>query len=254
MTGNTPRALAMGLERRPAPETDAEGFAGFAVLALPFTLGDVLAFRRVTASSIGPGCTSVWHRDRRGRWTVFVDGDPHRSCPRYYGAGLARTVRAGIGLEWTGPRSLAITVPDEQIDWAIRLEARASTRAWNGLARLIPRPVFRAPGPSVLLGALAGWMLGTPPLQLRGRVPNGQWLAMRPSRLWAATASAAVVGGRDLGPMGPHPDGVYLGDLRLPDRPLFMAGEWLYEPFDPERHQRVMVGAPDPGLRLRRRA
>lgn len=89
----------------------------------------------------------------------------------------------------------------------------------------------------MLTGAAGGWLLGTAPLQLRGWTPNGQWCAIRPARLWAATASAAVVGGRDLGPLVPHHRPIHLGDLVLPDRGLFMAGEWLYESYDPDRHQ-----------------
>lgn len=237
MTGNSPRAVTAELERRP-PLTDAEveRFAGYGVMGLTFTLGDVLALRRVPASSIGPAYTSIWHRDPRGRWTLYTDGDPALGCSRYFGEELARTVRARIRLEWTGPRSLAVAVPRHQLDWAIRLEARAGTRAWSALARLLPRRAFLAPGPAVLLGALAGRLLRTAPLRLRGRTPGGQWFAIRPSRLWAATASAAVVGGRDLGPLGPHPRAPYLGDLVLPDRGLFMAGEWLYERYDPDRH------------------
>lgn len=242
MIAKTPRYVTSGLESRVAPDADAEGCVGYGAMGLPFADGDTLAFRRVAASSIGPAYTSVWYRDSRGRWAMFVDGDPHLACPRYFGTALTRTVRTEVRLEWTGPRSLAVTVPREQLDWAIRLEPRARTRAWNALARLLPRGAFMTQASAVLLGALAGRVLGIPPLQLHGRAPNGQWLAIRPDRLWAVTASAAVVAGRELGPLGARHGGVRLGDLVLPTHGLFMAGEWLYETFDPERHRRVSTG------------
>lgn len=252
MAARTPRSVATRLERRAAPSSDGEGFIGYGAMGLPFARGDVLAFRRAAASTIGPAYTSVWHRDDRGRWTMFVDQDPHLACPRYFGAALTRTVRTEIRLEWTGPLSLAVTVPREQLDWAIRLEPGARTGAWSVVARLLPRYAFTARAPAVVLGALAGRIVGIPPLQLHGPAPNGQRFSIRPGRLWPVTASAAVVAGRDLGPIGAPTDGHHLGDLALPDRGLLMAGEWLYEAFDPERHRRVSTGlvdSPNPALR-----
>jgi hypothetical protein len=252
MAARTPRAVATRLERRVAPDTDGEGFVGFGAMGLQFAHGDILAFRRAAASSIGPAYSSVWHRDARGRWTMFVDQDPHLACPRYFGAALTRTVRTEILLEWTGPASLAVTVPGEPLDWAIRLEPGSRVRAWNALTRIVPRRAFVAQPPAAIMGALAGRILGLPPLRLRGTAPNGQWFAIRPGRLWTVTASAGVVAGRDLGPMAPHLDGAHLGDLQLPARGLLMAGEWIYEAFDPDLHRRVSTGfvdSVDPALR-----
>lgn len=255
MTGRTPRAIVAGVGRKP-PRADpgTERLTGYGALGLAFAMGDVLAFRRVAASSVGPAYTAVWHRDPRGRWTVFTDVDPRLSCPRYLGGGLTRAVETHARLEWTGPWSLAVTVPEHQLDWAIRLEPQPGTRAWSALARLLPRRAYRAPGPAVLIGAVAGWLLGTSPLQLQGRAPNGQWFAIRPTRLWAVTAGAAVVAGRDLGPLvHPHRP-THLDDIVLPDRGLFMAGEWLYERHDPARRGPTRSDPPGPDTPLRRGA
>ena len=109
-------------------------------------------------------------------------------------------------------------------------------------------------GLPVLVGAVAGWLLGTSPLQLQGRAPNGQWFAIRPTRLWAVTAGAAVVAGRDLGPLvRPHRP-THLDDIVLPDRGLFMAGEWLCERHDPARHGPTRSDTPGPDTPLRRGA
>lgn len=254
MTGRTPRAIVAGVVRKPEPDPGAEHLKGYGVWGVAFASGDVLAFRRVATSSVGPAYTAVWHRDPRSRWTVFTDVDPCLSCPRYLGRGLTRTVETHVRLEWTGPGWLAVTVPEHQLDWAIRLESQPCTRAWSALARLLPRRAYRTPGPAMLIGAVAGWLLGTSPLQLQGRAPNGQWFATRPARLWVVTAAAAVVAGRDLGPMVRHHQPTHLDDIVLPDRGLFMAGEWLYERFDPSRHRSTRSDTPDPDTLFRRGA
>lgn len=252
MTARTPKSVATRLEGRVALDVDEERSVGYGAMGLQFGRGDVLAFRRVATSSIGPAYTSVWHRDARGRWTMFVDQDPRLACPRYFGEAFTRTVRTEVRLEWTGPHSLAVTVPREPLDWAIRLESSPRASLWNALARAMPRRLFATRAPAVIVGGLAGRVLGIPPLQLHGSAPNGQWFSIRPSRLWTVSASAAVVAGRDLGPLDAGLDDLHVGDMVLPARGLLMAGEWTYEAFDPERHRHApagSVGPVDPGLR-----
>ena len=67
------------------PEGEGERFFGYAVIGLPFDSGHVLSLRRFPASSIGPGYTSVWHRDPEGRWTFYQDALPELACSRYFG-------------------------------------------------------------------------------------------------------------------------------------------------------------------------
>ena len=50
-----------------------------------FASGHVLALRCFPASSIGPGYTSLWHRDPDGRWTFYATVPPAQSCARYFG-------------------------------------------------------------------------------------------------------------------------------------------------------------------------
>ena len=58
------RTIIQGIERHAslAPGTE-DRFTGYAVIGLPFRSGHVLSLRRFPASSVGPGYTSVWHRD-----------------------------------------------------------------------------------------------------------------------------------------------------------------------------------------------
>lgn len=240
MRVRTPRRAAVELERRrPLPDGGDERFASYGMMGLPFTLGHVLAFRRVVASSIGPPYTTAWHRDPEGAWTVYTDVAPERSCARYFGAALSRVVRAEIRLEWAAADRLSLSVPAHRVEWAVRLESTAATRLLSVLlatapdALLLRRPLLER------LGPLAGRLLHGGPLRMAGTTPNGQHFRILPRHVWAATAAAAVVRGRDLGPLGPLPPGQHarLGDLVLPDRGLFSVDASWFRPL-PRRRDR----------------
>jgi len=65
-----PRSIIQGIEQDGSlPAGTGDRFAGYAVIGLPFASGHVLSLRRFPVSSVGPGYTSVWHRDPAGRWT-----------------------------------------------------------------------------------------------------------------------------------------------------------------------------------------
>jgi hypothetical protein len=237
MTGRGPRVLAAELEKtRSLPPGEWERFAGYGVVGLPFTLGHVLAFQRLTASSIGPPHTTVWHRDPAGIWTVYTDVEPSRSCPRYFGAALDEVIATNIRLEWTGGDRLSIAVPEYHLEWAVRLDSTRRTRLLNGLSTVTARMVLHHPGGLGRFGAVIGWATDAGPLQLAGRTPNGQTFAVLPWRVWTVSASAAVVRGRDLGPLGPHPENPRVGELVLPNRGILAAQHAWFEPFDPADH------------------
>ncbi|HET9322086.1 MAG TPA: hypothetical protein VFO27_19990, partial [Bryobacteraceae bacterium] len=60
-----PRDFARSISQFTTPDDSGDRFSGYAVIGLPFSLGQVLALwgRRV----FGRG--SVWHREPNGRWT-----------------------------------------------------------------------------------------------------------------------------------------------------------------------------------------
>jgi len=55
------------------PAGQGDRFAGYAVIGLPFQSGHVLAMRRFTASSIGSGYPSVWHRSPEGKMDLLFN-------------------------------------------------------------------------------------------------------------------------------------------------------------------------------------
>lgn len=240
MTGMSPRQRAEALRRRHPPLDDgAEHFVVYGVMGLPFTLGHILAFRRVTASSIGPPYTAVWHRDPAHRWTIYTDVAARISCPRYFGAAAARIVETRIELTWTAEDRIAIAAPAERLEWAVRVEPTPATWLLGAASRLVPRRLRSTARALAMAGPAVGRVLHAGPLALHGAAPNGQWFRLIPDRVWAVTASAAVVEGRDVGPIGPHARTARLGDFVLPARGIFAMGETVFETLDPDRHSRV---------------
>jgi hypothetical protein len=65
-----------------------------------FRSGHVLALRRFTASSIGPGYSAIWLRSPQGAWSMWIDTEPMKACPRYFGSELERVIEAPIALSW----------------------------------------------------------------------------------------------------------------------------------------------------------
>src|SRR4051812_21667929 len=107
-----PKELVDRLERGAGPPLSGneERFAGYSVMGVPFTSGDVLVMRRFQATSFGRAYTSVWHRDPQGRWTFYLDAPPQVACPRYFGSAISETVVTEIGLDWSGPGALTISI------------------------------------------------------------------------------------------------------------------------------------------------
>src|SRR5512146_2711480 len=90
------------------PTGGGERFAGYAVIGLPFVSGHVLGLRRFPASSLGPGYTSIWHRDPAGTWTFYSTVAPEQSCSRYFGSETEHNIHADIQIVWSGPESFRV--------------------------------------------------------------------------------------------------------------------------------------------------
>lgn len=232
-----PRDLAELAEIDPdLPSGTEERFSGYGVMGLPFASGDILAFRRFPASSLGYGYTSVWHRSPGGRWTFWSDVAPEESCARFYGKAIHEAVVAPIHLRWTGPRTLHVAVGEGLLDWAIAVQSTAATLAVNAVGAMLGERVWRRPGALRALGAMAGRLLGAGRLTMEGCVPNGQYFTINPLQVWSVGASRAVLRGVRLGPPGPLSPQATLGGFAIPQRGIFALGRAFMEPFDPARH------------------
>ena len=224
---------------KPGFTTDREHFSGWGIMGLPFRSGDILAMRRFPASSVGPGYSSVWHRQPAGSWAFYSDAPPMQSCNRYFGSAVDHFIRSPIELRWQDGRTLVVTVPDADLVWTSHFQSTPATRVMNGMGRLMPEPLWRNSLVLDIMSRFAGFALGTGRLRMRGRAPNGQSFIANPRLIWTIPRATATLAGVDLGPLGPVPQQATLGDFAIPQRGILAVGLAFFEPFDENRHLAV---------------
>ena len=238
-----PRTLAERAENFHADaRTDRERFNGYGVMGLPFASGHILGLRRFPASSIGPGYTSIWHRNPAGEWTFYADSEPLQSCNRFFGRAITEFRQAVISIHWSGPRSLSVGVPGE-LGWELTAQATPVTRLMNSLGSLLPNSLWRNEHVLAAMGLIASSLLGAGKLRLYGTAPNGQHFVANPRLIWTIPRSTAIINGKDLGPLGPVTPQSWLGDFAIPNRGLLAFGGAAFDPFDASRHLSAVTSA-----------
>src|SRR5262249_16746302 len=160
-----------------APQLDGAGdrFSGYAIVGLPFQSGHMLALRRFSGSSIGPGSVSVWQRDPSGRWTFYSTVAPDLSCARYFGGQVERNVVASIDIAWADSMRFRVVVGNvvgNIIEWHVALGSSIATRLVNIVAGAIPEPAWQSPFVLRVMGGMAKATLGTGRMNFTGHTPN----------------------------------------------------------------------------------
>lgn len=216
------------------PLGDGECVSGYGVMGLPFTSGHVLGLRRWTASSVGEGFTSLWHRDPAGRWTFYETVDGESGCSRYFGAAVGRVEVIPIHIDWETPNRLHVRTADATVDWTVEAGSTLVTRVMSALGASIPPVVWRSPTVLTAMGAIAGRALRAGKLQLTGQTSNAQHFDANPRRIWYVTASRAVVEGVDLGPPGPLVQQARMADFYFPQRGVLAVGSVFVTNRSPE--------------------
>jgi hypothetical protein len=192
------------------------------VIGLPFRSGHVLALRRFPASSVGPGYTSIWHRDPSGKWAFYSTVAPEQSCSRYFGSQVQQNVHALIRIEWDGPEKFRVIADcSRPLRWEVRLTQTAASRLMYVAARLVPEAWWQKRFMLRVMASAARLFLGTGRMNLAGRTPNEQEFIANPQKVWLVKSSRAEVNGVDFGPAGPLPEQARLSDFLIPQRGLF---------------------------------
>lgn len=226
-----PAYFARQVEEHPTvPPGDGECVSGYGVMGLPFTSGHVLGLRRWTASSIGPGFTSIWYRTPSGRWTFYETVEGECGCTRYFGADVDRVEVGPIDLAWDTPNRIHVRTADAAVDWTIETGSTVTTRLMSTFGALTPAVAWRSPTALAAMGSVAGRVLRAGKLQLTGRTSNAQHFDANPRRIWYVTASRAVVDGVDLGPPGPLPEQARMADFSFPQRGILAVGSVFVTP------------------------
>ncbi len=216
-----PRTIIQEIEQiRSVPAGTEDRFAGYAVIGLPFASGHVLSLRRFPASSVGPGYTSVWHRNPDGYWTFYSTVAPEQGCSRYFGSEVEQNIVMPIQIEWRGPAQFLV-LAGSTITWEVTLAESRVSRAMNAVARLLPESSWRKPSVLRVMGAASRFVLGTGRINLTGRTPNGHEFIANPRQLWLVKSSRAIISGVDIGPPGPLVEQARLGDFLIPQKGMF---------------------------------
>lgn len=220
-------------------------------MGLPLDSGHYLALRVFPDNDFAPYMT-VWHRDPEGRWSIFVDGPRlDTACPRYYGAACSHVGHARIGVTWTGPMDLHITVDEVgddgegdrpaavHLDWTLRATETRLLRGLNAMSARLPTWTWR---PQVLLRArelLARRVLGMGDLQMRGTMPSGHLGTLMPQRMYLIDDSTATLDGVDLGhpaQLASTPD---IGGFPMPARGVLAIGQAAWPILDQAEYSRT---------------
>jgi hypothetical protein len=153
-----PAECARQVEEYPRlPAAACERVSGYGVMGLPFRSGHVLGLRRWTASSVGEGFASIWHRGPDGRWTFYESVPSEVACTRYFGASVERVQVGPIALDWEDERRLRVSTVDDAIDWRIELGSTLVTRMMSVFGSSLPLAAWRS---RPLLLAMGGWPAG----------------------------------------------------------------------------------------------
>jgi hypothetical protein len=216
-----PRTIIQDIEQnRSLPTGEGDRFAGYAVIGLPFASGHVLSLRRFPASSVGPGYTSVWHRNPEGCWTFYSTVAPEQGCSRYFGSEVEKNVVMPIHIEWLGPAQFLV-VAGSTITWEVTLVESRVSRAMNMAARLLPESWWRKRSVLSVMGAASRFVLDTGKINLTGRTPNGHEFIANPRQLWLVKSSRAIIRGVDIGAPGPLVEQARLRDFLIPQKGMF---------------------------------
>jgi hypothetical protein len=223
-----PAELARQFEEHPQlPTADCERVSGYGVMGLPFDSGHVLGLRRWTASSVGDGYTSIWHRDPAGSWTFYQSAPAEIACTRYFGADVERVQTGPIAVDWQGERRLHIHTPDGAVEWTVELGSTPVTRMMSVAGAALPLRAWRSRAVLSAMGRVAGRSLRVGTVKLTGMTSNGQSFHANPLRIWLVTDSHAVVEGQELGSPGPLAEQAHLADFYIPQRGIFAIGRFF---------------------------
>lgn len=225
--------LASRLRDTPARRGDPpwpgyEYVRGWGVFALPFDSGHVLALRVFPENDFSPYRT-VWHRDPEGRWSIYVDGPRlDTACPRYYGPACTHIGHARIGIEWSGPATLRVTMDVPRLEWTLTATETLILRFLNATSPGLPIWTWRSRPLMRVRELLARGILGMGDIRLSGTMPSGHVGIFMPQRMYFIVDTTAILSGEDLGQtarVSPNPQ---IGQVPLPARGVLAAGQAVW--------------------------
>jgi hypothetical protein len=212
--------------RREAPWAVYEYVKGWAVFALPFDSGHVLALRVLPESNFVP-YRALWHRDPQGKWAIYVDRQRACACTRYYGAACDLTAYTPIQIEWTGPATVRVTMDHPAVDWTFTARSDWRLHLVNSVNAPLPLATWRS---KLLLRSREriARALGLGDLRLSGMTPSGHTGTLMPQEMYFIDDSTASFDGVDLGRPAHCSENPKIGSVPLPSRGVLARGQAMW--------------------------
>lgn len=211
---------------RPAPWPGCEYVKGWVVFGLPFDSGHVLALRVMPEGSIAP-YRSLWHRDPRGRWSLYVHGTKDCACTRYYGTVCDLQAYRQIAVDWTGPATARVTLNQPPVEWTFTATSDRWLDLINPINAALPFWSWRS-SPLRWAREKVARALGMGDLHLSGITPSGHVETLMPERFYFIDDSHAVFDGVDLGRPVHLRDNPKLGTMALPARGVLARAQAMW--------------------------
>jgi hypothetical protein len=226
---SSPAALTAAIqpEMGEAPWPGHEYVRGWGIFGLPFDSGHVLALRVFPQSSFGPYRT-LWHRDPGGSWAIYADAQHvEQACPRYYGPACDYVGAARIDLQWTGPRTLHVTMDEPALDWTVTATRSPLLGLLNPFSAALPLSSWR-PRALVQARERLAQALGMGRVSMSGVMPSGHSGLLMPQRMYLVNDSGASLDGVNLGSPTRLGECPTFGGVPLPARGVLAIGQAMW--------------------------
>jgi len=210
---------------RTSPWPGTELLRGYAVMALPFSSGYLLALRVWKQNDFAP-YRSVWIRRPAGEWRMVNDGPLlETTCPRYWGPVVSRAELGKIDLTWKSQDELAVEMDQPRLTWKMRMACPLPLRIMNVFHAALPLWTWQVDSLVRIREWMAAEMLKMGEVQFSFRTPRGQRSLILPREIFLIRESQASLEGESLGCPVHLPHNPTIGDVRLPARPAFATGQ-----------------------------
>ena len=229
----------MPARRGEPPWPDHEYVKGWGVFGLPFDSGHVLALRVFPENDFSPYRT-VWHRDPQGRWSIYVDGPRlDTACPRYYGPACTHIGHSRIGIAWTGPSSLLVSMDRPRLEWTIKATETPTLRVMNAASVPMPNWTWRSRPLVRTREVLARRVLHMGDIRLSATMPSGHIGILMPERMYFINDTTAVLNGEDLGRVARVNPNPQIGQVPLPARGVLAIGRGAWAILDEDEYTKA---------------